>query len=473
MQKVRRKRSDLRPFQRRFIKLGLKLKAVYFALLMGAGKTIIALTIARLLLDQGVVRRVLIVGPKRVCTDVWPDEIDEWEHTYALTYAVAAGEDEKGRIAAIEKDAEITLINRENLRWLFRYFGRAEWPYDMLIYDEASRLKEGKHRSGGKKTKHKRYSEFGSLAAIRHKFCRVILLSGTPSPNGIIDLWGPAYILDLGRRLGTHKTHFLNRWFIKEHNGYSYEPHSFAFRQIMERLKDVMFSLHPDEYPQLPRVQMNNIFVSMTRKQDAEYKEFKSTLVSEAYDIEAVNRGVLTMKLLQFANGSMYRKIPDTWPEKREVIHIHDAKLDALESIITEANGEPVLVAYSFQFDLDAIKKRFPKAVVFDEEPNFKKLWNARKIKIGLAHPASIGHGQNIQYGGHIAVWYGLTYSLELYQQFNKRLHRPGQTETVTIHHILTRRTDDERVMSSLHDKNATQESVIRAVRESVIEGAA
>lgn len=497
-----RKRSDLRKYQRRFARIIIREKTVYLGLDMGAGKTAICLTAARVLLDQFAVRRWLIVAPLRVAKDTWPDEIEAWEHTRVMSYSLVRAEDDDPDIvaagkeayslarligmgqkeaekerrsaiakakdakrrAAVECGAEITIINREQLPWLFRTYGRSNWPFDGLIYDEASRLKGGK-----KRTEKKKFSEFGALARVRQRFEYVVLLSGTPAPNGLQDLWGPFYIIDLGKRLGATITAFRRRWFDVNQYNYSVTPKPYAFKQIMERVEDVMFSLDPDEYPELPPVTYNNVIVKLPQRVIEEYRRFKKSLVSEAYDVEAVNRGVLTGKLLQFSNGSMYRNIVDGPKKKSEVVHIHDLKIAALESVIEEAAGAPVLVAYSFEFDLERLRKRWPKAVVYDEEPNFVKKWNAGKIKLAFVHPASAGHGLNIQHGGNIAVWYGLTWSLEIYQQFNKRLWRPGQTKPVFIHHIVCEDTDDLRVLDVLKDKDTTQQDVIEAVRMSVL----
>ena len=498
--------------------------AVLAAVDMGLGKTVCALTVVSDLLDEGEIDKALVVAPLRVATNTWPTEIEEWSHLKHLRYAVLCGPPGE-RAKAAADPAPIHIINRENLVWLHEYWG-SKWPYDMLIYDEASRLKAGRKRTAGGEegvvktlelagypddpTEHDvriidhmllcepwptkaelseaadvgrkhidnlqksgvlapstrirppsppRISEFGVLAKRRSSFGRVIELSGTPSPNGLEDLWGPAYILDQGRRLGASKTAFLSRWFKKGRDGFTNVPFPHAEREILTALSDVMFSMKEQDYRQVLPVLHNIIEVNLPKKALNHYREFKKELYSEEYDVEAVNNGVLTNKLLQFANGSMYRG------EEKHVVPIHDEKLKALESIIEEAAGAPVLIAYSFQFDCDRIKKRFPNAVIFDDDENFVKKWNKGKIAIGLAHPASIGHGLNLQYGGNIAVWYGLTWSLELYQQFNKRLPRPGQTKTVIIHHILAKDTEDSRQYRALNTKGATQDRIIDAVR--------
>lgn len=460
------RRYMLRPYQNRMVKLIKRKKRVILALDMGAGKTIISLTALAELFEAGEISRALIVAPKRVATDTWPDEIGDWLHTCHLTYSVAVGT-EKERVAAVEADTQIVIINRENIPWLvkLRY---PKWDFDALIYDEASRLKSGKKRTTGRDDGRRPLSEFGSLCKVAAQFKYVVELSGTIAPNGLIDLWGPCYIVDSGERLGASLTAFKQRWFDESRWTHKIEARPYAFAQIMERIRDIMFALRPGDYPQLPPVVRNRIHVSLPDKIMREYRRFKRELVSELYDVEAVNAGVLTGKLLQFANGSMYRNIDGAVPPKREVVEVHDLKLDALDSILVEHKGEQVLVAYSFDFDRDKIRKRFPKVVLFDEEPNFVKKWNEGKIGVGLVHPASAGHGLNLQKGGCVAVWYGLTWSLEYALQFEKRLHRPGQTKPVFIHYIISKGTDDERVLDVLSDKKSTQDDVIAYTIESI-----
>ena len=469
---------------------------------MGLGKTAAALTAIKKLLLSGEIRRVLIVAPLRVASDTWPDEILEWEHTCDLPFTLIRAEDKDPEVISAGKEryrlfrdvvgsdaswasreagyartdtkvairkrlaaeeTPIHIISREAIPWLVKHFGR-HWPYDMVIYDEASRLKEGRFRTeGGKADANKKgarpRSEFGSLVHVRHSIKRIVELSGTPSPNGEIDLWGPIFLIDRGERLGRTKTAFKNRWFDQNLYTHEIKPKPGAVKEITSKIKDVMFSLDDTEHIELPPIVFNPVYVSLDSDHLKQYRQFEADLVSEAYDVEAVSKGVLSNKLLQFANGSMYRQKDSA--SRRETVHIHDKKLDALESIIAEEGNNPILVAYSFKFDLERIRKRFKHAVVFDEDPNFVKNWNAGKIKLALAHPASIGHGLNLQYGGHIAVWYGLTWSLELYLQFNKRLPRPGQPYPfVTIHHILARGTNDERQLRTLQTKGVTQDMI-------------
>lgn len=474
----KRHRAEMRIYQVWMAKLIVRLSAVFLAVDMGLGKTIATLAAIKYLLDNGTVSRVLIVGPKRVATDTWPDEICDWDFLDSLEFALCVGTPEE-RIAALDQRAPVTIINRENLQWLYEYLGEgARWDFDMLVYDEASRLKafvvraKTKKEPGEAKAKFKaRVTEFGALAMVRDRFKRIVLLSGTPAPNGLVDLGGPAFIADGGQRLGRNKTAFLSRWFIEEKYTNKIIPHSFAFAQITGALKGLMFSLRAEDHIEVPKHVIQDHWVKLSKAHMKQYREFKKTLYSEDYDIEAASAGVMVNKLLQFANGSMYRMPEGVENPVRETIHIHDEKLAPLESILEEAAGQTVLLAYEFEFDLERIKKRYPHVVVFDETPDFVARWNRGEIAFGAAHPASMSHGLNLQHGGHIQVWFGLTWSLELYQQFNKRLARSGQAaEHTIIHRILARETFDERQAMVLEQKDITQDAVNDVFRVELLE---
>lgn len=491
-----RRRKDLRRYQRIFVNKIKRIPQIILALPMGSGKTATTLTAILDLLDDGEVKRVLIVAPLLVAAATWPDEFEEWEHTRDLEWTLIRAEDGDPEIVAAKKDSydvarnligltpkeaqrfagrhstvakewkraklantdtEIHIINREALPWLWEFFGKGKlWPYDMLVVDEASMFKNAKMR-----TPKKQLTRFGVMAKARKHAKRIALLTGTPAPKGLQNLWGLAYIADGGERLGDNKHFFDQRWFEKDYMGWNIEPKRHAKRQITDRLSDIMFSLDEKDCVDLPPMNPVEVKVSLPRRVLEEYREFERTLYSEQYDIEAVNKGVLHGKLLQFANGSMYN-------EDRQPIWIHDEKLEALEQIIEDANGAPVLVAYSFEFDLTRIKKVFKKATVFGRGGDVRKQkasWNRGEIDLMLAHPASVGHGQNIQYGGNISIWYGLTPDLELYQQFNKRLHRSGQELPVWNHHILARGTYDEKLIPLLTKRDANQAEIIESVR--------
>ncbi|MDQ0317782.1 DEAD/DEAH box helicase [Amorphus orientalis] len=493
--KAPRKRSDLLRPQIRFVNKVKRLRTIILALPMGAGKTVIVLTALLDLLDDRKVNKVLVVAPLLVASATWPDEFEEWEHLRDLTWTLVRAEDDDDDIAdarrddyqfardaldlpidqaaayaqrmstrrkewkrrrLIRRDTEIHIINREMLPWVWEYFGRGKrWPYDVLVVDEASMFKNAKM-----KTKLKRLTRFGVAVKARPFISRCILLTGTPAPKGIMNLWGLAKVADGGKRLGRSMKAFKDRWFNQGYMRWEIEPKDGAEEDIMARLGDIMFSLREEDVVQLPPRIDQTVKVTLPRKVLQEYKRFERELVSEVYDVEAVNRGVLHNKLLQFANGSMYQEDgKDVW--------IHDKKLEALEALIEDANGAPVLVAYSFKFDLMRIRKAFKRAVVFGEGDvrKTKTRWNNGDIGLMLAHAASVGHGQNIQYGGSISVWYGLTPDLELYQQFNKRLHRRGQRDTVFNYHIVAEGTYDEKILPLLSERGATQDRILNSVR--------
>lgn len=455
--------ADFKPYQHWMADRAYSEPYTFLAAEMGLGKTAATLCAIRRLLDEGVCRKALIVAPLYVAENTWPEEIEKWSFSRPLTYSVLTGTEAEREAARLE-DTEIHIINRENLVWLWSRWGSVDWPYDFLGYDEASRLKGGSTKTKPVQLKSGAFSkpklsEFGALTLARNLFDRVVELSGTPAPNGLIDLWGPFYILDQGERLGRTKTAFKSRWFNENRWTHEIKPHDHSFSEITSRIGDVLVSLRESDYLQLPPLQINDRYVTLPQKVLEQYRRFERSSVLEEYDVEAVNAGVLTNKLLQFANGSLYLDDQTAQP-------IHDLKLDQLESIFVEAMGEPMLVAYSFKFDLERIKKRFPKVRIFGDSKNDLKDWTAGKIPMLLVHPASAGHGLNFQYGGHIAVWYGLTWSLELYQQFMKRLHRQGQeADHVMVHRILARGTADEDVSRTLVVKGGTQDAITETVR--------
>lgn len=459
--KSARSEADLRKYQRHTVDLISQTlepngpPGVIMALEPGAGKTVSTMTAIRKLLDAGKIKKVLIVAPLLVAETVWNQEIHDWLHISKTTYSIVTG-DAKRRVTRASERTEVHIINRENLPWLWEHFAKgAKWPYDFLVIDEASMLKNGKKRTA----KHK-LTRFGTLAQARKHFKSVVELTGTPAPNGLVNLWGLAYIVDQGERLGRTKQAFLDHWF--DQNQYSYEitPKPGAEKEIMDRIKDIMFSLDPKDYVDLPPLVQNNIKVRLPPKIMDEYRRFKRTLISEMYDVEAVNAAVLTGKLLQFCNGSVH-------DNDGVVKWVHDCKLDALENLYDEVNGTPMLVAYSYKFDKERIKRRFPKAIILNEVDDVTKTvkqWNAGDIDMLLTHPASAAWGLNLQKGSNISCWYGLTADLELWQQFNKRLWRSGQTaDRVWQHRIIAEGTHDEEILPILDRKDAVQSMVLRA----------
>jgi hypothetical protein len=443
----------------------IRWKYILLAVDMGLGKSAAALTAINALYQTGRINRVLIVAPLLVATDTWPDELDVWEHTCDLDYVVCVGTPAE-RKAALKRKALITIVNRENFVWLVNQHKGWPWPYDFVLWDESSSLKSWSMRTQSKDPKKRNLTRFGALAQIRQRVEYMVLMSGTPAPNGLIDLGGQAYILDQGERLGENVTAFRERYFDSDYMGWKYTPKPDAQDKIMDKLSDLMVTLRSEDYLELPKFIVNDRLVRLPRRIMDEYEEFEEELVSEAYDVEAVSSGVLAGKLLQFANGSMYQETNKV-TRHRPVVPIHDYKLWELESVLEEAAGESVLVAYSFQFDRDRILKRWPKMRLIAEEKNGIKDWNAGKIQHALVHPANIGHGTNIQHGGHIICWYGVPWSLELYQQLNARLWRSGQSAlTVICHRILCRGTLDMTVADTLEQKDATQDAITNRVRK-------
>ena len=440
---------------------------------MGSGKTAVTLHAFAMRRLEGTATVALVIAPLNVAKDTWPEEIEKWSFSRELRYAVVVGTQEE-RLSALRMEADIYIVNRENVGWLWEAVD--DWGrFDTLIYDEASRLKAGKKRrlSGKTPEGRKRWSrtEFGFMTLIRQQFTNIWELSGTPSPNGLIDLWGPIYILDAGERLGWKRPDFIKRWFQSSRYSYSVEPLPFAEEQIMSRLKDIFFYLEETDYIQLPDLEVHDRWITLDSRVHKMYRRFEREMVLDEFDVEAVNNAVLCNKLLQFANGSVYAPEDDegiVYDKKRPPVakRVHDYKLAELESILQEAAGRPVLIAYSFKFDVHAIKKRFPWIRVYGESSSDYRDWNSGKLKAMLLHPASAAHGLNFQHGGHLAVWYGLNWSLELYQQFNKRLHRRGQKSTfVRLYRILARGTNDARAAEVLHGKDVTQQSIAECVR--------
>jgi SNF2 family DNA or RNA helicase len=415
----------------------------------GLGKTLIALTaIFDLTLDSFLIRKVLVIAPLRVARDTWPAEIEKWDHLKGLKYAVAVGS-EVQRKTALMKRVQVYIINRENVEWLISKSG-IPFDFDMVVVDELSSFKS--HQT----------KRFKSLMKVRHKVKRIVGLTGTPSSNGLMDLWAEFRLLDMGQRLGRFIGRYREDYFLPDKRNqqmvFSYKPKPRAEKAIYQRISDITISMKNTDYLKLPKLVMNEVIVKLSQKEMDCYKKLQQELVLslKGKEIDAVNAAALSGKLLQMANGAVY-------DENGGVVQIHDRKLDALEDLIEAANGKPVLVAYWFKHDIERILNRFP-AEKLDSIDSIKR-WNAGEISLALIHPASAGHGLNLQAGGCTLVWFGLTWSLELYQQTNARLWRQGQKDTVVIHHIITKDTIDEDVMRSLRRKNKTQTALIEAVK--------
>ena len=417
---------------------------------MGLGKTAITLSaIFDLCLDSFMVRKVLVIAPLRVARDTWPDEIRKWDHLRSLTYSVAVGT-ETERKAALMQKVSVYLINRENIQWLIEESG-LPFDYDMVVIDELSSFKSYQAK------------RFRSLLKVRPTVRRIVGLTGTPSSNGLMDLWAEFRILDLGKRLGRFITHYRNAYFVPDkRNGqviFSYKLREGAEEEIYAAISDITISMKAVDHLKMPECVMNEVKVILSEKERKTYDTMKADLVVSLGDeeIEVGNAAALANKLSQMANGAVYG-------EDKRVFPIHDRKLDALEDLIEAANGKPVLVAYWFKHDLERIQKRFNVREIKTSRDITD--WNSGKIPVAVIHPASAGHGLNLQAGGSTLIWFGLTWSLELYQQTNARLWRQGQkSETVVIHHIIAENTIDERIMNALRKKDKTQSALIDAVK--------
>ena len=422
---------------------------------MGLGKTSITLTaIFNLLFDSFEVHKVLVVAPLRVARDTWTAEVNKWDHLQSLICSVAVGT-EVERKAALMRPADIYIINRENIQWLIEESG-IKFDYDMVVIDELSSFKNHSTK------------RFKALMKVRPYVKRIVGLTGTPASNGLMDLWAEFRLLDMGQRLGRFITQYRNNYFMPDkRNGqiiYSYKPLPYAEDAIYKKIGDITISMKSTDHLQMPELINSEYTVRLSDSEQADYEDMKRELVLNIPEgeITAANAASLSGKLSQLANGAIY-------DDDGDVHNIHDRKLDALEDIIESANGNPILVAYWFKHDLDRITDRLKKCHILysklDTSDSIRR-WNNGEISVALIHPASAGHGLNLQSGGSTLVWFGLTWSLELYQQTVARLWRQGQTsKTVVVQHIITKDTIDERIMKALHTKERTQNALIDAVK--------
>lgn len=422
---------------------------------LGLGKSVITLSALTELFGRKAIKRVLIIAPLRVARSTWPIEILKWDHTRTLSYSVAIGK-EKERIKAVEMGADITIINRDNVEWLINYFSGCYFPYDCVVVDELSSFKNHKSK------------RFKALMAVRPYVKRIIGLTGTPASNGLEDLWAQIKLLDFGKRLGRFITEYRDRYFIPEDFNpatgivYKRRPKPGAKEMIFEKISDITVSMSAIENLDMPDVVYSDYPVFLSEEMVL-YDQFKKELAVMLSDevLTAANAAVLSNKLRQVADGVVYL-------DDGTVRHIHDKKLDALEDLIESANGCPVLVAYSFRHEMKEIRERFPEARVIDKDRDISD-WNKGEIQIGLLHPASVGYGVNLQTGGHILIWYGLTWSLEEYQQTVGRLWRQGQKHPVSVVHIMAKDTIDERIREVLKKKDMTQNALLEAVKAEIL----
>ena len=427
---------------------------------LGLGKSVITLTAMQELFHRGEIRKALVIAPLRVARDTWPEEIRKWDHLRGMTYSVAVGSADERRMA-LAVSSQITLINRENVPWLVEHLGK-RFDYDMVVIDELSSFKNWEAK------------RFRSLMKVRPSVKRIVGLTGTPSPNGYMDLFAEYRVLDMGQRLGRFITHYRDEFFVPDKWGcgqvFSWKLRPGAAEEIYRRIGDITVSMKSVDHLKMPECVYNRVPVHMDEREERLYETLKEDLFLRVLskdgikEIDAKNASVLCNKLSQMANGAVYT-------DDGKAAHIHDRKLDALEDLIEAANGNPLLVAYWYQHDIDRIRQRFPGVRVLKSSDDIRD-WNAGKITVAAIHPASAGHGLNLQAGGSTLVWFGLTWSLELYQQTNARLWRQGQkAEIVVIHHLVTEGTIDERILQALKNKDRSQESLIDAVRAQIVKG--
>lgn len=449
--------SDLHPYQRYAVDFIERHRFCGLFLDMGLGKTVSTLTAVKRMIYSFEVSKVLVIAPKRVAETTWTTEADKWEHLRCLKLSKVIGT-EKERAEALGADADVYVINRENVCWLVRYLN-GRMPFDMLVIDELSSFKS--HTA----------QRFKALKSVRYQFSRIIGLTGTPAPNGYMDLWAELYLLDGGERLGKYITRYREEYFHPLISVgavvYRYGLNAMSDIVISKKISDICVSMKAGDYLQLPKRIDNTINVILTKDEKRQYDRFESEeiLKINGETITAANAAAVTNKLLQYANGAVY-------DETKNVHTIHDAKIEALEELVEATSGDPVLVFYSYRHDAARIMERLKKydPVMLEGEKDISD-WNEGKTKVLITHPASAGHGLNLQAGGHIIVWFGVTWSLELYQQANARLHRQGQTKPVMIYHLITKGTMDERVMKAIANKENGQNAMIDAVRAIMNEG--
>lgn len=419
---------------------------------MGLGKTVSTLTAIDILKNDYLeIDKVLVIAPKSVALNTWSGETAKWDHLKKLRISVAMGTAAQ-RTKAIERDADIYVTNRDNVKWIVDYFKKEPWPFDTVVLDESSSFKNPSSQ------------RFKALRKIRPQLRRVIELTGTPSPNGLMDLWPQIWLLDMGERLGRTLGSYRSEFFMAgRRNGavvYDWIARPGARQRISKRLADISMSMQASDYLDMPDVIDGGLTLALPPDEMRDYQAFQKEQLMQLdnTDIEAVTAAALTNKLLQYTGGALYDD-QHNWHE------VSTAKLEALQDIV-ESTDESVLIYYQYQSEKDRILKMLPDAVTFTGEPELLESWNAGKIRLMLAHPASVAYGLNMQAGGHIIVWYTPTWNLELYMQANARLHRQGQTKPVVIYHLIAAGTIDERVMQALNCKNGSQAALLKHIKE-------
>ena len=439
-------RKDHRPYQKKGIQFIKDRKGSALFLDMGLGKTTITLTAILDILNDFEVIKPIIVAPLRVANTVWHNESDDWSHLEELGFSIITGT-EKERVSALNKKADVYVINRENIQWLVEYY-KSKWPFDMLVIDESTSFKNPTSK------------RFRALKSVLKYINKRIILTGTPAPNGYMDLFSQIYILDEGERLGKNITRFRNTYFDKDFMGFNYTLKEGAADRIQEKIKDIVYHVPTEGNVELPDVVSSVIDTPLTPKLLKKYQDFEEDMImqieGESELITSMSAAALSNKLLQFSSGAVY-------DEDQNVHQLHDLKFDTLDEIIEENPNDNMLIAYNFKHELDRLKKKYPEAVVLSGGGDEVKQWNEGKIKILLVHPASAGHGLNLQHGGSLLVWFGFTWSLENYQQLNKRLHRSGQKNTVRLVHIAVGAVE-YRLMKALAKKDVTQSDLLRSL---------
>ena len=419
---------------------------------MGLGKTVSTLTAIDILKNDYLeIDKVLVIAPKSVALNTWSGETAKWDHLRKLRISVAMGTAAQ-RTKAIERDADIYVTNRDNVKWIVDYFKKEPWPFDTVVLDESSSFKNPSSQ------------RFKALRKIRPQLRRVIELTGTPSPNGLMDLWPQIWLLDMGERLGRTLGSYRSEFFTAgRRNGavvYDWIARPGARQRISKRLADISMSMQASDYLDMPDVIDGGLTLALPPDEMRDYQAFQKEQLMQLdnTDIEAVTAAALTNKLLQYTGGALYDD-QHNWHE------VSTAKLEALQDIV-ESTDESVLIYYQYQSEKDRILKMLPDAVTFTGEPELLESWNAGKIRLMLAHPASVAYGLNMQAGGHSIVWYTPTWNLEPYMQANARLHRQGQTKPVVIYHLIAAGTIDERVMQALNCKNGSQAALLKHIKE-------
>lgn len=438
-------RSDMHNYQNKAVQHILDNPNCALWLDMGLGKTISTLTAISDMLHINV-SKVLIIAPLRVAHTVYTDEIKKWEHISDLKVSKVLGS-ERERLTGLFKKADIYVINRENIPWLVDTL-KGKWDFDMVVIDESSSFKS--HSS----------KRFKALKKVLGKVDRMVQLTGTPSPNGYLDIWSQVYLLDQGMSLGKTITQYRNSFFESDYMGYTYTLRPFAEKKIQQRIEDLILSMQVEDYLELPPSVPVVIDIPMSNKESNLYKKFEKNLIIdiESQEVTAMTAATLSNKLLQFCSGFLYNS-------EGSVVDVHKLKIDALKELIEENQGHNILLAYNYKYEKEMILKHIPNVVELDKQGSQVEKWNKGEIKILLTHPASAGHGLNLQKGGDIIIWFGFTWSLELYQQFNARLVRQGQDKTVRVFHLATGDIE-KKLMRVISSKEVTQDKLLNALKD-------